>query len=521
MNKQMRSKKVIASIALISMSLCLIAQKTYSTVSINEIMFASGERSAPQWIELYNAGTDPVNLAGWTLTIQNWDSPNLTGPVNAIITFKDGDSLQILPSKTILVVSATSFRNSKNLLQGQIYDLSQQQLGFTPQDTILSVEGFYLKLTDSAGNLVDKAGNFDGNILQWQLPPGIIQNRRIGIIQLRLARDRISIIRRYVNSVALDGTQEDSWDPAVRANLAAHQLTYYGDKHDISSPGIGPDRIFVVFPVVDCQTNAVLLPGQSCTYPGTNTRFSVGINGDGRFLDVTFTEINLRDTNINGQPYTLVAHKRNNGSWIIEEIGAGTPPPVDFSVVDCQVGAVLTPGQNCTYPGTDIEFSVLNNGNGRFLDITFTEINLRDTNINGQPYTLVAGPRNDGSWIIEDVGAGTSSPVDLPIEDCQVGAILMPGQSCTYPGTAIELSVLNFGISRFLSFTATEFKLRDTNINGQPYTLVAGPRNDGSWIIEEIGTVEEPAAVNPRDRQWLLWGQLKANRGLMHSTDYR
>ena len=97
----------------------------------------------------------------------------------------------------------------------------------------------------------------------------------------------------------------------------------------------------------------------------------------------------------------------------------------------------------------------------------------------------------------------------------------MPGQSCTYPGTAIELSVLNFGISRFLSFTATEFKLRDTNINGQPYTLVAGPRNDGSWIIEEIGTVEEPAAVNPRDRQWLLWGQLKANRGLMHSTDYR
>ena len=98
MNKQMRSKKVIASIALISM-LCLIAQKTYSAVSISEIMFASGERSAPQWIELYNAGTDPVNLAGWTLTIQNWDSPNLTGPVNAIITFKDGDSLQFCQAK--------------------------------------------------------------------------------------------------------------------------------------------------------------------------------------------------------------------------------------------------------------------------------------------------------------------------------------------------------------------------------------------------------------------------------------
>ena len=521
MKRLVKNKKNTISIALIAMSFCLTAQKTYSAVSISEIMFASKEvlgwRPAPQWIELHNAGTDPVNLAGWTLTIQNWDSPDLTGPVNAIITFKDdSDAPQILPNETILLVSATSIRNSGNLLKEQVYSLNlrQQQLDITPWDTILSAEGFHLKLTDSAGNLVDEAGNFDGNILQWQLPLGIIQDRN-------QARYRISMIRRYVNSVPLDGTQEDSWDPAVNANLPANQLTYYGDKRDISSSGIGPDRIFVVFPVVDCQVGAVLVPGQSCIYPGTDIEFSVLDNGDGRFLDIIFTGINLRDTHINNQFYTLVANKSDDGSWTIEEVGTGISPPVDFPVVDCQVGAVLMPGQSCTYPGTDIEFSALNNGNGRFLDLIFTGINLRDTHINGQLYTLVANKQNDGSWIIEDVATETPSPVNFPVVDCQAGVVLVPGQSCTYPGTDIEFSVLNFGIGRFLPFTATEFNFRDTHINGQPYTFVAGPRSDGSWIIEEVGVVEKPAAVNPRGRKWLLWGQLKANRGLKDSTDYR
>ena len=94
---------------------------------------------------------------------------------------------------------------------------------------------------------------------------------------------------------------------------------------------------------------------------------------------------------------------------------------------------------------------------------------------------MVASKHNDGSWTIEEVGDVQPPPVDLPVVDCQVGALLS-----------------------LISETGT-------NINGEFYTLVADKRNDGSWKIEEIGIVEESAAVNPKDRKWLLWGQLKAN----------
>ena len=47
------------------------------------------------------------------------------------------------------------------------------------------------------------------------------------------------MIRRYADSIALDGTQAGGWISAVDANLTAEQQTYYGDRTDISTPGIG------------------------------------------------------------------------------------------------------------------------------------------------------------------------------------------------------------------------------------------------------------------------------------------
>ena len=619
MKRFVRNRKITVSIVLMVMSLCLTAQKAHSNVSISEIMYGSEIRFSPkQWIEISNSGTDTINLTEWTLTIKNVDSEDLLGPVTATINFRDAtfdNAPRIWPNDTLMIVTSATDDHSGGFMEDQVYDLRwREDLGISFWTTWLSAEGFYITLTDKDGNLVDEAGNYDGNTTHWNLPYNFNRGRT-------RAGNRTSLIRRYSSGVPLDGTLKDSWISAVDANLPEDQQTYYGDENDIGSPGVGPiiDMPFVdvptvtvptvtvptvTVPTVDCQVGAVLVPGQSCTYPGTDAKFSVLNNGDGRFLNLTFTALNFRNTNINGRSYTLVANKRNDGSWIIEEVDTVTPPPVNLPVVDCQIGAVLVPGQSCTYPGTDTEFSVLNNGTGQFLDLTFTALNFRNTTINGQSYTLVANKRNDGSWTIEEVGdvtpppvdlpvvdcqVGTilapgqsctypgtdtkfsvlnngdgrfldltfaalnfrnttingqsytlvankrndgswtieevgdvkSPPVDLPVVDCQVGAILAPGQSCTYPGTDTKFSVLNNGNGKFLSFTATEFKLRNTNINGQSYTLVADKRNDGSWKIGEIGAVEESAAVNPRDRKWLLWGQLKANRRLKDSTDYR
>ena len=71
---------------------------------------------------------------------------------------------------------------------------------------------------------------------------------------------------------------------------------------------------------------------------------------------------------------------------------------------------------------------------------------------------------------------------------CQVGDILQPGDSCTYPGTNDELTILDNGSGQFLFFTAGKsLNIKGANINGKRYTLVASKRNDGSWEIEEIG----------------------------------
>ena len=207
-----------------------------SVVSISEIMYGSERSFTPvQWIELNNAGPDIINLAGWKMVIRNVKSPELTGPVNATFTFKDDfwdDAPRIWPNEVVLVVGSSD-SNSKNLAKDQIYELDWRTplpIGFWT--TWLSVEGFYIQLIDDEGNLVDEAGNLDGSVQQWRLPYD--QNRG-----RTRAGNRTSLIRRYVDSEPLDGTQAGSWVSAVDANLTTEQRTYYGHRSDISTPGTG------------------------------------------------------------------------------------------------------------------------------------------------------------------------------------------------------------------------------------------------------------------------------------------
>ncbi len=215
----------------------------HSVVSISEIMYGSERRFSPsQWIELHNAGPDIINLTGWKLIIQNVNSPELTGVttlpkplLEATITFKDdfwGDAPRIWPNDTVLVISSTD-SNSGNLAKDQIYDLRwRTDLPLGLWGIILSPEGFSIKLIDDEGNLVDEAGNLKDSTVQWKLPYSENRGRT-------RAGNRTSLIRRYVNSVPLDGTQAGGWISAVDANLTDEQRTYYGDKTDISTPGIG------------------------------------------------------------------------------------------------------------------------------------------------------------------------------------------------------------------------------------------------------------------------------------------
>ena len=71
-----------------------------------------------------------------------------------------------------------------------------------------------------------------------------------------------------------------------------------------------------------CSVDFIVRTGESCTYPGTSTEFSVASDGTGRFLFTSSgSKIELRNTTINGVTYTFVASKQSDGNWLVEEVG--------------------------------------------------------------------------------------------------------------------------------------------------------------------------------------------------------
>ena len=72
-----------------------------------------------------------------------------------------------------------------------------------------------------------------------------------------------------------------------------------------------------------CYVGQLVRSGDSCTYPGTTTEFSVNSSGTGRFLFFSAGRgIRLIDSNINGSLYTFVATNQGGGVWRIDRVGS-------------------------------------------------------------------------------------------------------------------------------------------------------------------------------------------------------
>ena len=202
------------------------------SVTISEIMFDSAGGTLPQWIELYNRSkTEVLNLNRWKLELQNVDSEDLIG--RPIVTLTLGEKL-LQPNQTVLIVAGDARASSSSYLPADrlynLFKLHQKNLRIkTPRDTFLSAEGFYLKLTDREGELVDEVGNTDGNrrtddAPAWLLPVSDVEGARS------------SLIRRYDNGVARDGKNRASWILAANIRAIEGEL-YYGHAKDLGTPG--------------------------------------------------------------------------------------------------------------------------------------------------------------------------------------------------------------------------------------------------------------------------------------------
>ncbi len=214
-----------------------VAATPKGSVTFSELMVDSADGKLPQWIELYNASkTEALNLNRWKLEIQNVDSEDLVGRPVVTLTLKEKI---IQPNQTLLIVAGPARASSDSYLPtDRVYDLlalHEKNLRIKrAQDTFLSMEGFYLKLTDRNGHLVDEVGNRDSNrhsddAPAWALPLSSEEG------------SRSSVIRRYTEgtSAAEPGQKRSSWVLAARVKKVASSsdALHWGDADDIGTPG--------------------------------------------------------------------------------------------------------------------------------------------------------------------------------------------------------------------------------------------------------------------------------------------
>ena len=200
-------------------------------VTFSELMFTTngGLFSEPQWIELYNHtsfAAVPLNLKGWKLVVE----ARAPGGQHrySVIELK---ALEIAPARTVLLVTRNR-RHSEQLSADQIYHLYRHHSGPLRLDlrgnTVLSPEGFALKLIAPDGTLVDSVGNLNGekdtDAPTWALPSGRTEDGA-----------RTSLIRLYMDDVALAGVEASGWVRAADLDLSVN--TYYGSASDIGTPG--------------------------------------------------------------------------------------------------------------------------------------------------------------------------------------------------------------------------------------------------------------------------------------------
>ena len=210
-------------------------QVTYKQgqVFFSEIMNASrgGLHSLSQWIELFNnSNTQAVNLKGWQLQSEARDA---TGAHRyATITLED---LPIPPNETSLIVTWLGQRKSDGFTETNVYNFFKHHSDEFEQNDhrnmVLGAVGFFLKLSDPTGVVVDVAGNLDGDsttedLPTWELPANMTEDGA-----------RISLMRRYDTDrgIPLDGTDTDNWISSSKLNLP--MVSYWGNANDISNPG--------------------------------------------------------------------------------------------------------------------------------------------------------------------------------------------------------------------------------------------------------------------------------------------
>ena len=280
-----------------------VAKNTITEISgsliISELMLTTDDGRYPQWIELHNTskthGIDTADTDGngpkkdWKIRFENHNSGKwrTAATDKTVVEFNLKDLFRYIPpNQTVLIVSDTA-RNSAtdtkkmfpNHRVKSIWDSNKRGefLMDNRRDIFLNAEGgFYIKITDGAGQTSDEIGNLDGKRADirgnvpyddpfgWNWPTDMTgRNERTSLIRLKNAdgtyrdgtpvrpvaddpeteADETMAANMKRGSVVPLGTpgnmrsMDAAWVHAVDTKMARAQATYYGVDTDHGTPG--------------------------------------------------------------------------------------------------------------------------------------------------------------------------------------------------------------------------------------------------------------------------------------------
>ncbi len=227
-------------------------------VYISEIMYADHKGTLPQWIELRNSSkTHGANLHDWQLIITNHadsmmhEDDGWAGKASATIWLRN---LKIKPNSAVLITTRKGPRSDVYLPDADIFVLwptHKDAFGMkTAGDDVLNPYGFKIVLRAKAGNAwqpVDMVSNLSTETAdnrtnpnperfdkpRWAWPTAVEDSVRSSVVRVNNARSNSNVLTK-----ASDGSKQGAW--ILSGDHKKHELTdvtYYGHKDDISTPG--------------------------------------------------------------------------------------------------------------------------------------------------------------------------------------------------------------------------------------------------------------------------------------------
>ena len=466
-------------------------------VRISELMSETQGPSGalPEWIELYNASATPVDLESWQLEVEN-----RTGTTHRAATLTL-NSLEIPPKQTVLLVNGKG-RHSGALPPNRVYDLaaahpdafSHRRL----RNTLLSRDGFSLKLIHPTGRGVDTCGTLDGDPGTDDLPTWTLPDSKTP------QGHRSSLLRRFDGDV-LEGTQAAGWLPAMAVAVAVTH--YYGHPSDISTPGFLHQILPGTSPTVALSISEIMFT--------TQTQDRDGLPQWIELYNPSFTgAVNLKD-------YRLVVETRHAGEpqQIIMNLEA-------FDVLPKQTVLLITQRgrhsrhftENRTYNLSQRhpkafrapkQWQYLLSSEGFLIQLTDATGNVVDTvgNLDGNPFTADTpawtwppGETHEGARAsIRRLYEKRGFPLDGRHPEAWVATATVPPLIMTYYGHASDVGNPGYRKGGPLPVVLSRFEaVRDTDTVVVSWTTESSLENAGFHLYRSTQRKDGFIRVNPK-----------------------